>query len=440
MISPKTAVCAVFDIGKTNKKAFVFDEDYRIVFEKTAQFPETADDDGDPCEDLFLLKNWILETAEALRRNPDFHIAAVNCTAYGASFVHLDADFQPVAPIYNYLKPFPADLQNRFLEQYGPADKLALETASPLLGHLNSGLQLLWLKYRKPFIFNKIHTSLHLPQWVAFLLAKVFQPFAAGRRSPAVSDLTSIGCHTLLWDFGHNDYHRWVKAEGIAEKLPPFGPLVFAPTTDAQPHVGTGLHDSSAALMPYSAAFREPFVLISTGTWCISLNPFNDDPLAPAELARDCLCYLTAGGKPVKAARYFGGYEHEQAVRKLAGEYGLPFDFFQKKNRMPDEGSSPDCQNAMDGYAEFMRQLVRKQVASTRLVLGGGPVSRIFVDGGFSKNELYMRLLAASFPLTEVFAADVAQATALGAALAIHPHWNTKPLPLSLIDLKKYSI
>ncbi|MEO6040160.1 MAG: carbohydrate kinase, partial [Saprospiraceae bacterium] len=47
----------ILDIGKTNKKCFVFDEDYRIVFERSTQLPETVDEDGEPCEDLALLKN-----------------------------------------------------------------------------------------------------------------------------------------------------------------------------------------------------------------------------------------------------------------------------------------------------------------------------------------------------------------------------------------------
>ena len=67
------------------------------------------------------------------------------------------------------------------------------------------------------------------------------------------------------------------------------------------------------------------------------------------------------------------------------------------------------------------------------------PVRRIFVDGGFSKNDLYMTLLAEAFPELEVFAAEVAQASALGAALAIHSSWNTNPLPENLISLKQYT-
>ncbi|HEY1193816.1 MAG TPA: carbohydrate kinase, partial [Flavobacterium sp.] len=61
-----------------------------------------------------------------------------------------------------------------------------------------------------------------------------------------------------------------------------------------------------------------------------------------------------------------------------------------------------------------------------------------FVDGGFSKNSIYMNLLAEAFPDVEVYAASMAQASALGAALAIHQNWNPKPIQNDLIDLKFY--
>ncbi len=70
----------------------------------------------------------------------------------------------------------------------------------------------------------------------------------------------------------------------------------------------------------------------------------------------------------------------------------------------------------------------------------GTKVNRIFVDGGFSKNPVYMNLLALAFPEIEVYAASVAQATSMGAALAIHQHWNGhNRFPLILIDLKYYA-
>jgi putative Ca2+/H+ antiporter (TMEM165/GDT1 family) len=50
-----------------------------------------------------------------------------------------------------------------------------------------------------------------------------------------------------------------------------------------------------------------------------------------------------------------------------------------------------------------------------------------------------MHLLAAAFSQIEVFAASVAQATAMGAALAIHQHWNSETLPSDIIELKHYT-
>jgi hypothetical protein len=44
-----------------------------------------------------------------------------------------------------------------------------------------------------------------------------------------------------------------------------------------------------------------------------------------------------------------------------------------------------------------------------------------------------------AFPEVEVFAASVAQASALGAALVMHDTWNSKPLQNDLIDLKYYA-
>jgi ribulose kinase len=69
---------------------------------------------------------------------------------------------------------------------------------------------------------------------------------------------------------------------------------------------------------------------------------------------------------------------------------------------------------------------------------GGSEIKRIFVDGGFGKNPVYMHMLADAFPNIEVYAASVAQATAMGTALSIHDHWNKKALPANIIELMYY--
>ena len=63
-------VIAIFDIGKTNKKFFLLDEEYAMVLERNVQFEEISDEDGDACEDVNLLSKWVVETlTEILRRS-----------------------------------------------------------------------------------------------------------------------------------------------------------------------------------------------------------------------------------------------------------------------------------------------------------------------------------------------------------------------------------
>lgn len=453
----KPTVIAIFDIGKTNKKLFLFDEQYRMLMEKTEQFVEMTDDDGDACENLAALTSWVQQSLQEILSRTDVHVKAVNFSTYGASFVHIDKEGKPVAPLYNYLKAFPETLHKKFYSKYGTELSFSMVTASPVLGNLNSGLQLYRIKELKPELFDSIHYSLHLPQYMSYLIT--------GR---AYSDITSIGCHTALWNFPQNHYHEWLYREGIADILAPIFPgdqLMQTNWKGKSILCGVGLHDSSAALIPYLSGFKSPFILISTGTWCISLNPFNQSRLTGDELQQDCLCYMEYRGKPIKASRLFAGYEHEQQVKRLAEHFAVPVDQFKDVKADPAlinklsaaikkdfETSAEMMQQSLFGgrklsdfatydeaYHQLIADLVEQQVRSTNLVLNNCHVKSIFVDGGFGKNPIYMQLLADAYPQYEVFAASVAQATALGAALAVHHYWNNKPIPADLIELKPYA-
>lgn len=428
----RVPVIAVFDIGKTNKKLFLFDEDYNIVHEISAHLDETTDEDGDPCEDISKLTSWIRLTFDQVNSLTGFDIKALNFSTYGASFVHLGDDGLPAAPLYNYLKPFPEDLKQQFYSGYGGEESFSMTTASPVLGNLNSGMQLYLLKHRKPGIFKRIRVSLHLPQYVSSLFTSAY-----------CSDLTSIGCHTNLWDFNAKGYHRWVRNEGIEPKLAPIrhADSAFEIKLGSKfLYSGIGLHDSSAALIPYLMHGKEPFVLLSTGTWCISLNPFNDSPLTPEELSQDCLCYLTCDGRPVKASRLFSGHFHEEKCKALSEHFGVAEDAFKTVGFIEDidPGLDPDDLSGFTSfghaYNAMMRQLVDRQVKSTQLVLQPG-IETIFVDGGFGQNRIFMTLLARAYPQAKVYAASVTQASALGAALVIHDDWNTKPVRPDLLKL-----
>ena len=106
-------VIAIFDIGKTNKKLLLFNEQYKIVFEQSFQFEEVMDDDGDACEDINRLTKWIKEYLYTIATSDEFDIKALNVSAYGASFVHVDENGNVLAPLYNYLKTYPEDLKKK---------------------------------------------------------------------------------------------------------------------------------------------------------------------------------------------------------------------------------------------------------------------------------------------------------------------------------------
>jgi len=447
-------VIAIFDIGKTNKKFFLIDEAYNIVKEESIQLKEITDEDGDSCEDINLLSQWVVDTLTAFLHSKDYNIKAINFSAYGASLVYVDKKGKPLAPLYNYLKSYPEELKNELYNKYS-AEKISRETASPVLDSLNSGMQLYRIMKEKADLYKQIEYALHLPQYISYLITQT-----------SCSDITSIGCHTQLWDFNRNDYHEWVIKEGIDKKLAPILPsdkAIDIRFADKKIKSGIGLHDSSCALIPYLTIFKEPFVLISTGTWCISLNPFNHTPPTNDELKKDCLCYLDYHSEQVKASRLFAGSEHEQQIKKIAKHFNQSIDFYKnikyndsivaelKKsysfNQNPDVGINEsefnnrhltEFHNYEEAYHCLVLDIIHQQQLSTQLIIHNTNVNRIFVDGGFSNNSVYMHLLASVFPDLGVYAASVAQATAMGAALAIHKEWNSLSFPADMVKLKYY--
>lgn len=434
----------IFDIGKTNKKCFVFDEAYQVVYQEYARFAEQQDEDGFPCDDLSAIAEWVKSQLRQLMHDERFTITAVNFSTYGASFVHLDRHGKPLLPLLNYLKPYPAAAQSAFYEKYGPAGSFARQTASPQLGMLNSGLQLYWLKYHRPELFAQVRWSLHFPQYLSYLLTGI-----------PVSEFTSIGCHTALWDYEQKDYHDWVYAEGIDRVLPP----IVATTTSINTRihgqyvkVGVGVHDSSSALLPYLKAGRKPFVLISTGTWSIALNPFSTARLTDEELQQDCLNFLRIDGDTTRAARLFLGQELSTQVAQLEAHFGEPagayktvrfdadlyqrlqdnfrarfhFHYIDQERAAPEVTRLDELPTFAEAYHQLMLELVVLQIAAVERAMGTTPVRTLYIDGGFANNELFVRPLAQHFAGIKVRTTQSPLGSALGAAMLLSNRKNNK--------------
>ena len=416
-----TPVIAVFDIGKTNKKLLLFDEQYQMVYESSERLDEIQDEDGDPCEDVHLLTRWMKTKFSELQTNPGFEIRALNFSGYGASFVYLDAQGDVAAPLYNYLKPYPEALAQQFYQQNGKLHKLCVETASPPLKSLNSGMQLFRIKCENPALFKRIKYALHLPQYLSYVFSGV-----------PLTEITSLGCHTHLWDFSKQDYHDWVKKEGLVEKFPPLSSASIVGQYQGIP-VGPGYHDSSAALVPYLRNNPEPFLLLSTGTWSISMNPFNGTPLTLEDFAQDCLCYLTPEGQQVKSSRLFTGPLYDNIVHVLNTHYGISNNAINAIEYDPSQIPVPEIRtieregsietleeytglNYVEHFHLGMQQIIRLLKPKIERVLTPD-VTKIFVDGGFSQNKVFMAMLAREFSTYHVSAASLPQASALGAAM-----------------------
>lgn len=448
-------VIAIFDIGKTNKKVFLWNESYQIVFERQQNFQEIPDEDGFFGEDLPLVRSWMLQTFAEINALPEYQICALNFSGYGATVVFVDENGHAVSPLYNYLKAFPEGLFP--YQNYGGEDEFARATASPILGNLNSGLQAFRVSQISAEVWKKTRWVMHWPNFLSSIFTGNF-----------ASEITSIGCHTAFWNFDEKTYHDWVTDFGIRNKLPEIAPSNTCYLNEATNiPVGLGLHDSSSALVPYLRVMKSPFLLLSTGTWCIAMNPFDEKALSTIELKNDVLCFLQGNGKPVKAARLFAGNTHEIQIKRLQTHYQKSLTYYksvefnasyleglesQMKN-IPSVGQAHmdylvNCAfNARDlnkfpsyelAYLQLMIDLACQQIFSLRLLLKADTsVSKILVDGGFSKNPFYMNFLVHAFPAFEIYGAEVAQASSLGAALMMHETWNSNEIPIDLVKIKK---
>ena len=431
----KKKCCLVFDIGKTNQKYFLFDADFKILAREKISISKIEDEQGHIAENIQEIVSWMKKSFQTLLASEIFEIHMVSFSGFGATLIHLDDNGQLVAPVYDYLKPVDNDTFIPFYRDYGPESVFATQTGSKNLNLLNSGKQLYWLKHKHPAIFEKIRYSLHLPQYLSYVFTgKMF------------SEYTSIGCHTDLWDYDKKDYHTWVKSEGFDRFFPPIVETQTTVIKNIQGQnisFGIGIHDSSSALLTYLLKEKEPFILLSTGTWCINFNPFSKDSLFDEkQINAGATAYMKIDGSPVKSSRLFLGEEHRLKVEKLIEHFNKPkfhhrglelekqvIEEVLKKSKKHfhwkylDNSNAPtddniDFPNFEIGYYQLMRELTDLLKVEIDVICETLP-KRIYVDGGFSDNKIFLALLKKQFTNQKIIAEPASFACALGAAQLI---------------------
>ena len=435
----------VLDIGKTNVKLALIDAAGRLLAEQR-RANAVLRDGPYPHHDVEGIWQWMLGGLRAFAAIAT--IDAIVPVTHGATAALVD-DHGLVLPIPDYEHEPAAPL----------ADYLAVrppyaQTRSPRLpAGLNLGRQLAWLATAHPTALRRVRHLLMYPQYWAWRLSGV-----------AAGEVTSLGCHTDLWDPDRQQYSALVEGMGWQPLLPPLRraweslgtilPAVAAQTgLPAGCRVVCGIHDSNASLLRHLGGASAPAVL-STGTWVIAAAPGR--PLDGLREDADMLANTSAQGDAVPCMRFMGGREFAElagsspascgagALQRMidAGTYALPGfagtggPFAGRAGRIA--GPAP----VNDGERSALATLYVVLMSDYCLTALGAD-GAVVVEGSFTGNPHFAPLLAALRPGQPIAVTDDASGTTCGGWMLAH--WGSVPsvqstvvAPLALRGLAAY--
>lgn len=414
----------VVDIGKSNAKVAVVDAESRTEL-AVRKMPNIVLGDGPyPHYDIPTLWEFLCSSVADLNREQ--RLDALSVTTHGASAALTDAEGELALPALDYEFTGPDELA----AEYDAVRPPFSESFTPRLpGGLNLGAQLFWQARRFPEAFARARWILPYPQYWSYRLSGI-----------AASEITSLGCHTDLWNYETNLYSSLVLKQGWLDKMPQVRPasdvlgLVrpgHAERLGLRAHVPvySGIHDSNASLLPHLLERQPPFSVVSTGTWVIAASPGGH--LSRLDPERDCLANLDAFGRPVPSARFMGGREFAQLV---GDEVLSPRD--AAIGRVLDEpivllpsateGSGPfphrkahwnkpshliDRETNFVGVSFYLAMMTAECLSMT------GADGDVVVEGPFAGNRLYLQMLSAAITRRVVAMTGSATGTSIGAAL-----------------------
>lgn len=421
----------VLDIGKTNVKLVLLDVSGTVLSER--RMPNTMVREGPyPHHDTERIWEWMLDGMQTLARQA--HVGAIVPVTHGATAALVD-DEGLVLPVLDYEYELPAAQQAHYAVERPPYSA----THSPMLpAGLNLGRQLVWQSQAFPKQFRRARHILMYPQYWAWRLCGV----------PA-SEVTSLGCHTDLWQPSRKQYSSLVERMGWSRLFAPLRPA-WAPLNTIKPELALrtglppacrvlcGIHDSNASLLRHLTATPPPAVL-STGTWVIAAAP--GMPLDGLREHADMLANSNALGQAVPCMRFMGGREFaelaggdaepcgiadlqtliEQATLALPSFAGASGPFGHRSGGIV----GPAPANARQRYAlATLYCVLMSDYCLTALGVNEDGAA-IVVEGSFTGNPWFGRLLAALRPHQKISNTDDSSGTTCGGWM-LH-HWRRAP-------------
>jgi sugar (pentulose or hexulose) kinase len=449
---------AVIDIGMTNKKVAVYDDMLRQVEAEYRTFPPIPMGDLE-IHDLAGMEQWFIERLKVLASR--YPIKAIAITTHGATFVCVGDDGKPCVPCVLYTYEPGDAFHDHFYKLFGSSEALQVETGTPYFkAMINPAKGILFAKERFPKEFKRTRYLLNYPQYWGYRLS-----------DKTGAEGTYTGCHSYLWDWSGNRWSDVARKLGIIDMIPSglrnswdvLGSITeeTAQKTGLSPDVivTMGIHDSNSSLLPHFAKKGETgFVLNSTGTWCVIMNPVNTYGFVPDEIGKVVFFNQSAFRKPVKTAIFLGGLEYESWTKLFPASDGkvcdsgfdkkLYDDLLNKKElfilpeivagsgqfpgsvpRVVEAGKAylfteiengksvpPSFRNPDTARAALVVSLVIQTLVSVERA-GIDRTKDFFTEGGFRKNIAYNALLSSALPDHRVSLTNIAEATAFGAAM-----------------------
>lgn len=455
MINMEYAI-AVLDIGKTNKKLVIYDDSLNQVDSVFTSIPAINHEELE-VENVDEIEKWFLENLKSM--GVKYPIKSISISTHGATCSCIDDNGELSVPVVAYTNEVDEILHSDFYRNMGDPDTLQRQTGTAQVKPLiNLGKLIYFLQTRFPDRFDNTKSILFYPQYFGYRLTGTVS-----------ADFTYAGCHTYLWDFKKWSWSNLCDKLGIRENLPvevkrpgevlgTISPDIAERTgLSSETEVTVGIHDSNSSLIPYLVKDEKNFVLNSTGTWCVLMHPSEIFHFDKDEIGKTVFYNISARENLVKTAIFMGGLEfetHMKHILKASGTKSFPvFDkddvqralnccndfiipgivrgagqFPQSEPRVVEgEQVFPVESLNEDTIPSFFRDLkyayavlnlslaIQTKVALDRIKPPDG--SPIYIEGGFRKNDVYIKLLAFMYPHNPVYTTDIKEATSLGAAM-----------------------
>jgi len=441
-----TPVIAVLDIGKTNLKICLLALDDGRLLSEHKRHNQVLDLPPYPQLDIEGIWQWFKQSIKTL--SGQYLIEKLTCTTHGATAVCMSEN-QIELPVLDYESSLCCAEDAR----YNTLRPRYSQSLSPNLGTgLNLGRQLHWQARQYPTEFAKVKNILMYPQYWGWRMSGVM-----------ASEVTSLGCHTDLWNPQQHCLSSLVDKMQWQSRFPKLlktgaslGPVLESLATElglpASCQVINGIHDSNASLVPYLKANQTPCTVISTGTWVViaaigaSLEGLKEQS--------DMLANVNAFGDPVPCIRFMGGREWQHLATEQAatvgdlnavmalGIHALPA--FSKEggpfnNSELNNGEAHCREGQFIGPIDQLSDTQRTAIASlycafvTHYCLNlvqSSERGNIYVEGSFAGNKLLLSILAQLNDTQSVLVSEDSTGTTLGTALSINDCNWSQTLPI----------